>query len=239
MFVIRLPQLAVLAKILCLLMVVMCGAVPAMVRSVSLYSTCSSGNVTVTHRSIVAAGRTELNAPYQMLTTQSEDFSRKLYIFAEKIERYICFTKKWKLVSRRNRGPMCQFYEFYNGSYLRYRSVKNESRYIGFNKNGRPVRNPHARQQCFNFIKYNPHADINHHNSVLNAEIGGMGLQYTQRKTLSTTEVPNNFRPGSTRGHTTRRHRHSYQKMRQNRSHSVSQRRQENRHSTVIDASKY
>ncbi|XP_017876942.2 uncharacterized protein LOC108623144, partial [Ceratina calcarata] len=92
----RLPQLAVLAKILCLLMVVMCGAVPAMVRSVSLYSTCSLGNITVYRHQILAVGRNDQNAPYQKLTTQSEDFSGKLYIFAEESKRYICFNKRWK-----------------------------------------------------------------------------------------------------------------------------------------------
>lgn len=45
--------------------VVMCGAVPAMVRSVSLYSTCSSGNVTVIGRSIKAMERDDHNAPYR------------------------------------------------------------------------------------------------------------------------------------------------------------------------------
>jgi len=34
----------------------------------------------------------------EKLTTQSEDFSRKLYIFAENSQRYICFNKRWKLV---------------------------------------------------------------------------------------------------------------------------------------------
>ncbi|KAI4480379.1 hypothetical protein M0804_010377 [Polistes exclamans] len=174
----ELPQLAVLAKILCLLMVVMCGAVPAMVRSVSLYSTCSSGNVTVMGRSIKAVGRSDDNAPYQKLTTQSEDFSRKLYIFAEKSQRYICFNKRWKLVGlpKKQKGPMCQFYEVYNGSYLRYRSVADSTRYLGFNKLGKPMKNPHGRQECFNFIKYNPHADINHHNSLVNADMGGFQI---------------------------------------------------------------
>ncbi|KOX80963.1 hypothetical protein WN51_00881 [Melipona quadrifasciata] len=47
--------------------VVMCGAVPAMVRSVSLYSTCSSGNVTVIGRSIKAVVRDDQNAPYRYI----------------------------------------------------------------------------------------------------------------------------------------------------------------------------
>lgn len=69
---------------------------------------------------------------------------------------------------------MCQFYEEYKGAYLRYRSVVDETRFIGFNKVGKPMKNLHGRQECFNFIKFNPHADITHHNSLLNAEVGSM-----------------------------------------------------------------
>ncbi|XP_012267986.1 fibroblast growth factor 18 isoform X2 [Athalia rosae] len=175
MFIIRLPQLAVLAKILCLLMVVMCGAVPAMVRSVSLYSTCSSGNVTVHDRYVMAVGRSEKNAAYQKLSTQSDDFSGKLYIFAEESERYICFNKRWKLVGlpKKRKGPMCQFYEEYNGSYLRYRSAVDGSHYLGFNKRGMPLKDAQGREQCLNFIKYNPHFNINHHNILVASNIGG------------------------------------------------------------------
>lgn len=169
-----LPQLTVLAKILCLLMVVMRGAVPAMVRSVSLYSTCSSGNVTVIDREVRATELDDHNAPYQSLTTQSEDFSRKLYILADKSQRYICFNKKWKLVglTKKQKGPMCQFYEVYNGSYLRYRSAADSSRYLGFNKAGKPIKNPHGRQECYNFIKYNPNSDIEKHNNKVTMNMG-------------------------------------------------------------------
>ncbi|XP_043578256.1 uncharacterized protein LOC122565869 isoform X1 [Bombus pyrosoma] len=222
MFVIRsvhemLPQLAVLAKILCLLMVVMCGAVPAMVRSVSLYSTCSSGNVTVTGRTIKALGRDDHNAPYQKLTTQSEDFSRKLYIFAEKSQRYICFNKRWKPIGlpKKQKGPMCQFYEDYNGSYLTYRSVVDSSRYLGFNKFGKPMKNHRGRQECFNFIKYNPHADIDHHNSLVNADMGGMDPRdpyVVSRKPSPVMRATKNslLQADSTREivHTTHRYRH-------------------------------
>ncbi|XP_046749804.1 uncharacterized protein LOC124413331 isoform X1 [Diprion similis] len=170
-----LPQLAVLAKILCLLMVVMCGAVPAMVRSVSLYSTCSSGNVTVQDRSVMAVGRTEKNSAYQKLTTKSDDFSGKLYIFAEESERYICFNKRWKLVGlpRKRKGPMCQFYEEDNGSYLRYRSAVDKTHYLGFNKRGMPLKDAQGRDQCLNFIKYNPLFNINQHNIMVGGNFGG------------------------------------------------------------------
>ncbi|KAG5324302.1 FGF18 factor, partial [Pseudoatta argentina] len=247
----RLPQLAVLAKILCLLMVVMCGAVPAMVRSVSLYSTCSSGNVTVIGRSIKAVGRDDYNAPYQKLTTQSEDFSRKLYIFAEKSQRYICFNKGWKLVGlpKKQKGPMCQFYEVYNGSYLRYRSAVDGTRYIGFNKFGKPMKNPHGRQECFNFIKYNPHADINHHNSLVNAEMGGMEPRepyVVSRKPSPVMRATKNslLQADSAREHvhtSTHRHRHSnrwkHLSHRQDGADSGPRRRHESR--LFVEASKY
>ncbi|XP_011645656.1 fibroblast growth factor 17 isoform X3 [Pogonomyrmex barbatus] len=248
MFVIRLPQLAVLAKILCLLMVVMCGAVPAMVRSVSLYSTCSSGNVTVIGRSVKAIGRDDHNAPYQKLATQSEDFSRKLYIYAEKSQRYLCFNKRWRLVAllKKQKGAMCQFYEVYNGSYLRYRSVANASRYLGFNKFGNPVKNFHRKQECFNFIKYNPHADINHHNNLVNAEgMGGMEPREPYvflRKPSPVMRATKNslLQADSAREHvhtSTHRHRHSNRwKMRQDGTDSGPRRRHESR---LVEASKY
>lgn len=69
---------------------------------------------------------------------------------------------------------MCQFYEVYNGSYLRYRSVVDDTRYVGFNKFGKPMKNPNGRQECFNFIKYNPNVNIDIHNNKVNAETGGM-----------------------------------------------------------------
>ncbi|XP_043508444.1 uncharacterized protein LOC122527922 [Frieseomelitta varia] len=236
-----LPQLAVLAKILCLLMVVMCGAVPAMVRSVSLYSTCSSGNVTVIGRSIKAVVRDDLNAPYQKLTTQSEDFSRKLYIFAEKSQRYICFNERWKPIGlpKKKKNSRCQFYEDYNGSYLTYRSVVNSSRYLGFNKFGKPVKN-RGRQECFNFIKYNPHADINHHNNLVNADMGGMDPYVVSRKPSPVMRASKNLlsQTDSTREivHTTHRYRHRSWKLRPAEKISASRRRLE---SPLFEANKY
>ncbi|XP_012222519.1 uncharacterized protein ths isoform X2 [Linepithema humile] len=255
--IVGLPQLAVLAKILCLLMVVMCGAVPAMVRSVSLYSTCSSGNVTVIGRSIKAMERNDNYAPYQKLTTQSEDFSKRLYIFAEKSQRYICFNRRWKLVGlpRKQKGPMCQFYEEYKGSYLRYRSAVDETRFIGFNKIGKPMKNPHGKQECFNFIKFNPHADINHHNSLLNAEVGGMEPREPYERHGAVSRKPSSMmratkaplransllQANSARqpahASSTHHRRHSNQwKMRPDRTDTVSRRRHDRR--LLVEASK-
>ncbi|XP_043267500.1 uncharacterized protein ths isoform X2 [Venturia canescens] len=172
----RLPQLAVLAKILCLLMVVMCGAMPAMVRSVSLYSTCSSNNVTVIGRTVKTMTKADQIAPYQLLTTQSEDFSGKLYIYAEKTQRYICFNKRWKPVAllKKQRDAMCQFYESYNGAFFRYRSAVDSSYMLGFNKLGKAIRNRRGRPECFNFLKYNPNMEerLERHNDLVSGRTG-------------------------------------------------------------------
>lgn len=45
--------------------VVMCGAVPAMVRSVSLYSACSSENITVMGRTLKTSAKNDDTAPFR------------------------------------------------------------------------------------------------------------------------------------------------------------------------------
>ncbi|XP_014218436.1 uncharacterized protein LOC106646811 isoform X2 [Copidosoma floridanum] len=173
---ITLSQLAVLAKILCLLMVVMCGAVPSTVRSVSLYSVCSRGNITVMGRSVRAARRDDENEEFQKLTTLTDDFQMRMYIYAEKSKRYICFTKRWKLVAvpKKKRDKFnCMFTEVYSGRYLRYHSVHNKSRYIGFNKSGAPISVRNKHKECLNFIKVNPFSGVERHNEIV-ASKGGM-----------------------------------------------------------------
>lgn len=141
---------------------------------------------------------------------------------------------------------MCQFYEVYNGSYLRYRSAVDGTRYIGFNKFGKPMKNPHGRQECFNFIKYNPHADINHHNSLVNAEMGGMEPRepyVVSRKPSPVMRATKNslLQADSAREHvhtSTHRHRHSNRwKHRQDGADSGPRRRHESR--LLVEASKY
>lgn len=168
-----LPQLAVSAKLLCLLMVVICGAVPSMVRSVRLYNDCSSNNVRVDMKGRVLADD-DKSERFQNLTIKSLDFSVKLTIYAEESRRYLCFNRKWKLVgSKKFRGAMCEFYEDMTNGYNRYRSVANESHFVGFNRRGRPLRsglarqNGHQKEKCLNFLKFDTEFSINHHNQKL------------------------------------------------------------------------
>ncbi|KAG8244115.1 hypothetical protein J6590_029473 [Homalodisca vitripennis] len=102
------------------------------------------------------------------LTIRSLDFSVKLTIFAEESKRFLCFNQKWKLVgSKRFRGEMCQFYEnMVQNGYNRFRSVVDETRFMGFNRRGKPLRGtatPH-NPKCLNFIKLDQKFDILSHN---------------------------------------------------------------------------
>jgi hypothetical protein len=57
------------------------------------------------------------------------------------------------------KGTMCQFYETMVNGYIQYRSVVDETKYIGFTKNGRPIKLIQNSQKfdenCFNFFKWN------------------------------------------------------------------------------------
>ncbi|XP_069677857.1 fibroblast growth factor 17 isoform X2 [Periplaneta americana] len=168
-----LPQLAVSAKLLCLLMVVICGAVPSMVRSVRLYNDCSSSDVRVDMKGRVLADD-DKSDKFQNLTIRSLDFSVKLTIYAEESRRYLCFNKKWKLVGfKKFKGAMCEFYEDMTNGYNRYRSVANESHFVGFNKRGRQLRgglarqNGNRREKCLNFLKFDSDFSIPNHNDKL------------------------------------------------------------------------
>lgn len=149
----------------------MCGAVPSMVRSVRLYNDCSSSDVRVDMRGRVLADDDKSDR-FQNLTVRSLDFSVKLTIFAEESKRYLCFNQKWKLVgSKKFRGAMCQFYEdMMETGYNRYRSVADETRFVGFNRRGRPLRGnqiKNAHLKCLNFLKFDADFSIFEHNARL------------------------------------------------------------------------
>jgi hypothetical protein len=60
---------------------------------------------------------------------------------------------------KKNKGTLCEFYETMVNGYIQYRSVVDETKYIGFTKNGRPIKliqNPKKfDENCFNFFKWN------------------------------------------------------------------------------------
>ncbi|XP_066995103.1 fibroblast growth factor 18 [Anabrus simplex] len=167
-----LPQLAVSAKLLCLLMVVICGAVPSMVRSVRLYNDCSLSYMGIDMKGRVLAVEREddsLNR-FQNLTIKSMDYNVALMIYAEASKRFLCFNRKWKPVGLKNfNKKMCLFYEeMLSSGYTRFRSA-NQSHFVGFNKRGKPLRGNAAKpnskdEKCFNFVKNDTNFNINQHN---------------------------------------------------------------------------
>ncbi|KAL1122417.1 hypothetical protein AAG570_002748 [Ranatra chinensis] len=100
-------------------------------------------------------------------------FNNTLVIYAEESEQYLCFNKKWKLIGTKNTSKHhCGFYEkMMDTGYFRYMSTANGSRYIGFNKKGRPLRNnnPVLQQQqrprCYDFIKCDSKFSVEKHNA--------------------------------------------------------------------------
>lgn len=179
-----LPQLAVSAKLLCLLMVVICGAVPSMVRSVRLYNDCSLSYMGIDMKGRVLAVEPEdesLNR-FQNLTIKSLDYNVTLMIYAEASGRYLCFNKKWKPVGlKKLNQSMCLFYEeMLPSGFTRFRSAT-QPHYVGFNKRGKPLRGNASRRhsrddRCFNFVKNDTNFNISTHNYIVsggNQSAGG------------------------------------------------------------------
>ncbi|CAG9787848.1 unnamed protein product [Diatraea saccharalis] len=169
-----LPQLAVSAKILCLLMVVICGAVPSMVRSVRLYNRCSHLYVNMFQNGTVMAVSDGNDQPN--LTISTRGINLELLIHSPIHDMYLCFNRA-RLVGKRltrfqaERQPNCLFKEEFVEGYNRYRLTKNEDRYIGFNKRGVQLRRTKSRlsksmHKCLSFIKVAHDFDINRHNNV-------------------------------------------------------------------------
>ncbi|XP_034829004.1 uncharacterized protein ths isoform X1 [Maniola hyperantus] len=170
-----LPQLAVSAKILCLLMVVICGAVPSMVRSVRLFNKCSHTFVNVYPNGTVMARYDGNDQPN--LTLISRGSNLDLLIHSPTHDMYLCFNRS-RLIGRRlsrfqaERQPTCLFKEEFVDGYNRYHLVRNEDRYIGFNRRGGQMRRgksqiPQRQQECFSFLKIAPEFNIEIHNDIL------------------------------------------------------------------------
>ncbi|KAL1461328.1 hypothetical protein WDU94_013235, partial [Cyamophila willieti] len=157
------------------------------------------------------------------LTITSKDvFDLKLTIFAEESQRYLCFNQRWKLVgSKTFRGPMCQFYEeMLETGYFRYRSVADESHYVGLNRKGRPLKGVAAKSvkknKCLNFLKSSFYFNIAKHNEIVGRKTGGQPIQNIPRyykleskpriATTTTTTSTSTKRPTALVYHRVRHH---------------------------------
>lgn len=180
-----LPQLAVSAKILCLLMVVICGTLPSMHaigRSVRLHNSCSHNYVNVLPNGTVMA-RSVLGGQPNLTTINRDPTSLDLLIYSPIQEMYLCFSGS-KLMGRKisrekaERMDKCLFREKYvENGYSRYRLANHEERYIGFNRNGMQIRRLKSRMRenqlkCLDFMKDSTDFDISRHNHKV-AKFGG------------------------------------------------------------------
>nr|XP_018915830.1 PREDICTED: uncharacterized protein LOC109043171 [Bemisia tabaci]XP_018915839.1 PREDICTED: uncharacterized protein LOC109043171 [Bemisia tabaci]XP_018915847.1 PREDICTED: uncharacterized protein LOC109043171 [Bemisia tabaci] len=169
-------KLAVSANLICLLMVLSCGAEP---RSVRLYSECSSNFIRVDMRGRVVAEEASsiLEIPqlekFQNLTFLTKDRGLELTIFAEEAKRYLCFNSKWRIIgSKKFQEPMCLFRESMSKliqGYFQYRSVADPTRILSFNNRGRPIKCPQNKsyQKCSNFLKYDDSFNVPEHNKKI------------------------------------------------------------------------
>ncbi|XP_026318825.1 uncharacterized protein LOC113229447 isoform X2 [Hyposmocoma kahamanoa] len=169
-----LPQLAVSAKILCLLMVVICGAVPSMVRSVRLYSRCSHMFVNVLPNGTVMAHSNVNDQPNLTLIGGKE---LELLIYSPIQDMYLCFNRS-RLIGRQmtrdqaERQQKCIFKEEFLNGYNRYKLAKYPQVYIGFNHLGMPMRyskNRPMKPRCTSFLKGDYGFDITNHNLQVSA----------------------------------------------------------------------
>lgn len=74
---------------------------------------------------------------------------------------------------------MCQFYEeMLETGYNRYRSVADETRYVGLNRKGRPLKvGGKINMKCLNFIKYNSYFNIAKHNDIVGRKTWGQNTR--------------------------------------------------------------
>ncbi|XP_065211030.1 fibroblast growth factor 8b [Planococcus citri] len=217
-----LPKLAVFVNLVCLFMILKSAC------CVRLYNDCSSQNIAVDRKGRVYA-RDNPSQVYQNFTIISKDFTGKLAIFAEESRRYLCFNKKWRLIgSKKYRGITCLFKEeMLENGYTRYRTAAvadgNETRYIGFNKDGKFMKEtrlakvPQTLQRCLYFLKLDTY-DVNDHNKRvaglkddvdITAKLHHIRLQNSNKTSQNVNDLPYAYRHPS--NHKLRHKNHHHQ----------------------------
>lgn len=89
---------------------------------------------------------------------------------------------------KKHRGNRCLFYEeMLENGYTRYRSVDDETKYVGFTKKGFRMNDtakpnlPARMQKCLNFLKLDSNFNISQHNSIVGrANISEMMIRNRQ-----------------------------------------------------------
>lgn len=93
------------------------------------------------------------------------------------------------------RQPNCLFKEEFVDGYNRYHLVKNEDRYIGFNRRGAQVRRgkshlPERQHKCFSFMIRAHDFDINKHNALISGDLNKYRTQRRPRPSQNSIKPP-------------------------------------------------
>lgn len=137
------------------------------IRKHLLYNLCSDRVVKIFRR-----GRKGINARGKV-DGKNMEFSKLIFastpagtikIYGQKTDLHICFNKRGKLVAKSSdKSILCHFKEEYSEGhmYTHYRSASTKLLYLGFNKNGRPLKGTdfnRKKEDCFKFHKmdHNP-----------------------------------------------------------------------------------
>uniref|UniRef100_A0A1S4H5V8 Uncharacterized protein n=1 Tax=Anopheles gambiae TaxID=7165 RepID=A0A1S4H5V8_ANOGA len=137
-------QLTVYAKILCLLMTLF-SAGASTGNDQHLQSACNLKFLRAKNGSVFADDNLENGQPqiFSVVATKIRDNRVAVTIYSKETNSYICFDKNWRTKAMRAKGNIskrCMFIENIEKSgAIRYRSVVNKNRSLGFQKNGKPI----------------------------------------------------------------------------------------------------
>ncbi|XP_053668129.1 uncharacterized protein LOC128718531 [Anopheles marshallii] len=141
----RVSQLTVYAKILCLLMTLF-SAGASTGNDFYLQSACTYKFLRAKNGSVFADDNLENGLPqiFSLNATRTRDNRAAVTIYSKETDSYICFDKNWRTKTMRGKANMskrrCMFFENIDASgAIRYRSVVNQNRSLGFQRNGKPI----------------------------------------------------------------------------------------------------
>ncbi|XP_026277485.1 uncharacterized protein LOC113205907 isoform X1 [Frankliniella occidentalis] len=147
------PQLAVYAKLLCLLMVVICGVAAPMEEKVRLFNEKTKGFMEAHRKGHFVSARNVTVSKFTNLTIRStNEIGVVELVFADlSPQRRLCVTKDGKLkgmkkLSSKRRQPGCLFRECVDGMYFFYLTTQHRPRLVGFH--GREQFNPLGPPRC-------------------------------------------------------------------------------------------
>ncbi|XP_073999799.1 uncharacterized protein isoform X2 [Rhodnius prolixus] len=223
--------LALSAKlfILILMMIVFCDGAP-LNRTVRLYSVCANSFMKVNATGNVRADNAEDG--FDNLTFTSWDFGN-MSIYAPLSKRFVCFNAQWKLIGSRIVRPdgRCSFVEVFDEEtrFIRIRSLVNERKYIGFTRNGKPIkragpRNERSPLKCSEFTKIDRNFNPKKHNEQISGRdsspnipidviplIGGNNHDnYNYNNNNNNNNFNNNIKNNNNRNHHHQNHHHHH-----------------------------